>query len=105
MRSPIRKSLLRQISWFGGDRRIVGGSAILLFGLGWTMFMGFGFYYGLPIIVPGVLLVGVLWVAKRSFKADPFMVEVILRAKNYRNYYPAKTHVGVEHPRVKDFVK
>lgn len=103
-RSPIRKSLLRRITWMGGDRRVVGFSGLLLFCVGWTMFMGFGFFWGLPIIVPVMLFVAVLWVAREANNADPFMVDIVLRQFRYRKYYAAKPDLGTEHPVVRDFV-
>lgn len=104
MRAPIRKSLLRQITWFGGDRRIVGFGALLLFLVGWTMFVGFGFYFALPIIVPLTFFVFILWVAREANKADPYMVDVMLRQFKYRKFYAAKPDLGIEHPVVRDFV-
>lgn len=104
MRAPVRKSLLRKIAWFGGDRRIVGFSALLLFCIGWTMVMGLGFFYGLSYILPVALFAVILWVARSAFEADPFMVDVVLRQFKYRKFYAAKSDLGVEHPPVKDYV-
>lgn len=104
MRSPVRKSLLRQITWFGGDRRLVGFSALLLICLAWTMVMGMGLMFGLSILIPGALFVGILWVARRMNKADPFMIDVVLRSFKYRKYYAPKPDLGTVHPQVKDFV-
>lgn len=103
-RAPVRGSLLRKIAWFGGDRRVIGFSALLLFCLGWTMFMGFGLFYGLPFIVPALLFLGILWVAREAYKADPWMVDVVLRQFKYRKYYAPKPDLGTEHPQVRDFV-
>jgi type IV secretion system protein TrbD len=102
-RAPVRRSLLRKITWFGGDRRIVGFSALLLFCLIWTMFMGFGLLYGLTIAIPGLLFVGILWVAREANKADSWMVDVVMRQFKYRKYYAPKPDIGAEHPRVGDF--
>ncbi|MDZ4153603.1 VirB3 family type IV secretion system protein [Methylicorpusculum sp.] len=104
MRSPIRKSILRRITWMGGDRRVVGFSALLLLCIGMTMFMGFGFFFGLPIIVPIVFFIGILWVAREMNNSDHFMVDVVLRQFRYRKYYAAKPDLGTEHPEVRDFV-
>lgn len=103
-RSAIRKSLLRRITWLGGDRRVVGFFGLLLFLLGWTMFMGFGFYFGLPIAIPLVFFIVVLWVARQLNSADPFMVDIAIRQFRYRKYYAAKPDLGVEHPVVRDFI-
>lgn len=103
LRSPVRRSLLRQIAWFGGDRRLVGFSGLLLFCLAWTMFMGFGVFYGLSFIVPIVLFVAILWVARSMNKSDPSMVDVVLRQFKYRKYYAPKPDFGTEHPQVRDF--
>lgn len=104
MRSHVRLSLLRRITWFGGDRRIVGGSGLVLMLIGVTIFRGFGLFYGLPIILPLVLWVGILWVAQEMNKADPYMVDVVLRQFKYRKYYAPKPDIGVEHPQIRDYV-
>ena len=103
-RSPIRKSLLRKIIWFGGDRRLVGGGGLLLSCLGFTMFAGYGFFYGLPFIVPIVFFMAIVWVAREANKADPWMVDVVLRQFKYRKYYAPKPDLGTEHPQVRDFI-
>lgn len=103
-RTPVRRSLLRRIVWFGGDRRFVGFSALLLFVLGLTMFMGFGFFYAIPLIVPIVLFMAILWVARQANSADPWMIDVMLRQFKYRKYYAPKPDLGTEHPQVRDFV-
>lgn len=104
MRAPVRLSILRRITWFGGDRRLVGGSALVLFLVGITMFRGVGFFYGLPIILPVVLWFGLLWIAREMHKADPYMVDVVLRQFKYRKYYAPKPDLGIEHPQVRDYV-
>lgn len=104
MRSPVRRSLLRQITWFGGDRRFVGFGALLLFCIAWTMFMGFGFFYGIPFIVPIILFVIILWVAREANKSDPWMVDVVMRQFKYRKYYAPKPDLGTEHPQVRDYI-
>lgn len=103
-RAPVRKSLLRRIAWFGGDRRVVGFSALLLFCLGWTMFMGFGLFYGLPIILPVVFFSAIVWVARVAYTADPWMVDVVIRQFKYRKYYASHSDLGIEHPQVRDFI-
>lgn len=103
MRAPIRRSLLRRITWFGGDRRLVGGAGLLLFMLGFIMFAGYGFSWGLPIIVPVGLFIVVLWIAQQANSADSFMVDVVLRQFKYRKYYAPKSDIGVEHPLVRDY--
>lgn len=102
-RTPVRKSLLRKISWFGGDRRLIGFSGLVMISLGWTMFIGFGFFYGLFIAVPAVLFLGIVWVAREAYKADPWMVDVVLRQFKYRKYYAPKPDLGAVHPQVRDF--
>lgn len=66
--------------------------------------MGFGFFYGMPILVPIILFSSVVWVAREANKADSFMVDVILRQFRYRKYYAAKPDLGTEHPQVRDFI-
>lgn len=104
MRSPVRRSLLRRITWFGGDRRVVGFGGLLLILLGWTLFVGYGFFFGLPFIVPVALFILLLWVAQEMNKADPFMVDVVLRQFRFRKYYAPKSDLGLEHPQVRDYV-
>ncbi len=103
MRAPLRLSLLRKITWFGGDRRLVGFSGLLLGCLTWTMVMGFGIMFGLSIIIPLTLFTGILWVARRMNAADPWMLDVVLRQFKYRKYYAPQSDLGVEHPQIRDF--
>jgi len=102
-RAPIRKSLLRRITWFGGDRRLVGFSGLLLMGVGVTMFFSYGFFFGIPIIVPLVTFAGILWVAQEANSSDAWMVDVVLRQFKYRKYYSAKPDIGTQHPEIRDF--
>ncbi len=102
-RAPIRKSLIRRITWLGGDRRLVGFSGLLLFLLCWTMFMGLGFMYGLSIVLPATLFAAIVWVARLANKGDSWMVDVVLRQFRYKKYYAPKADIGVEHPQIKDF--
>lgn len=102
-RTPIRKSLLRHITWLGGDRRIVGISAFVLVLLGYTLFYSYGIFYGVPFIVPLVFFLVILWVARAMHKADPFMVNIMLRQFRYAKYYAPKSDLRVEHPEVRDF--
>lgn len=104
IRAPVRKSLLRRITWLGGDRRLVGFSGLTLFLLGWTMFMGLGFMYGLSLLVPLVLFFAILWVARLANKADPWMIDIVRRQFKYEKYYAPKPDLGVEHPQIRDFV-
>lgn len=103
MRSPVRKSLLRQITWLGGDRRLVGFAGLALAALAWTMVIGVGLLFGLSIVIPGGLFVGILWAARKMAQADPIMIDVVLRQFNYRKYYAPKPDLGTEHPQVRDF--
>ena len=103
MRAPIRRSLLRKIAWFGGDRRLVGASGLLLLCIAWTMFMGFGPFYGLSIIIPLGIFAAILWVARAANTADTWMIDVVLRQFKYRKYYAPKPDFGTEHPQVRDF--
>ncbi len=71
--------------------------------VGVTMFRGFGFYYGLPILVPLALWAALLWLAREMNKADPYMIDVVLRQFKYRRYYAPKSDLGVEHPQIRDY--
>lgn len=104
-RAPVRKSLLRRIPWLGGDRRLVGMSGLIAVTLGWTMFAGFGFAYGLCFALPAALFFSGLWVARRMYKADPWMLDVVIRHFKYAKYYAPKTHVGKQTPVIRDFTK
>lgn len=104
-RTPVRLSLLRRIAWLGGDRRLVGLAGMLSLTLGYTMFVGFGLYLGLFVLVPGCIFFGVLWAAREMYAADPWMVDVILRHFKYAKYYAPKSHVGKETPNVRDYTK
>lgn len=101
----IRKSLLRRITWFGGDRRIVGFSGLLYLLTGVMMFRGFGLMYGISIAVPVLLWIGTVWVAREMYQADPWMLDILIRhVFRYKSYYAAKPDHGTEHPMVQDFV-
>lgn len=104
-RTPVRLSLLRRIAWLGGDRRLVGMAGLISVALGWTMFVGFGLSYGLFILVPGSLFLGVLWAARNMYSADPWMVDVILRHFKYAKYYSPKSHLGKSPSNIHDFSK
>ena len=101
--SPVRKSLLRRISWLGGDRRLVGVTGLSCGALAWTMFVGFGFFYGLCIWIPALIFFVVLWGAREMYEADPFMVDIALRHFKYRKYYSARSDVGAQPPVIRDF--
>ena len=103
MRSPVRRSLLRRITWMGGDRRIIGFSGLTLFLLGWTLFNAFGLFYGITVAAPVLLFLGILWVAREANKADPWMFDVVLRQFKYRKYYAPKSDLNVLHPQIRDF--
>jgi type IV secretion system protein TrbD len=102
-RTPVRKSLLRKIAWLGGDRRLVGLSGLISVTLCWIMFNGFGFFYGISIALPALLFLGILWVAREAYKADPWMIDIVLRQFKYRKYYAPKSDLATEHPQVRDF--
>ncbi|ART61508.1 hypothetical protein CBP36_21310 (plasmid) [Acidovorax carolinensis] len=104
-KTPVRLSLLRRIAWLGGDRRMVGLAGLIAFSLGWTMFVGFGLSYGLFILVPGCFFVGVLWTARNMYKADPWMMDVIMRHFKYSKYYAPKSHIGKAPPNINDYAK
>ena len=104
IRAPVRHSLLRKISWFGGDRRLVGFSALLLVCLTFTMFVGLGFMYGLTFIAPAFIFFMILWIARMMNTADPWMIDIVMRQFKYRKYYAPKTDLGVQHPQVRDFI-
>ena len=103
--APIRKSLLRRITWYGGDRRLIGVSGLILIMMTFTIIVGYGFFDGLPYLLFTVLLFGaLLWFAKSINEADPWMVDITIRSlSKYKKYYPAHSDIGVAHPEVRDF--
>ena len=82
---------------------MVGGGALVLAMVGVAMFRGFGIYYGVPFLVPIALWMALLWLSREMNKADPYMIDVVLRQFKYRRYYAAKPDVGVEHPQIRDY--
>ena len=102
-KAPVRRSLLRRITWFGGDRRLVGFTGLLAFCLAWTMVIGFGFLFGLSLILPAVFAMAVVFIARLMNDSDPWMVDVVLRQYKYKKYYTPKSDLGIEHPMVRDF--
>lgn len=103
VRTPVRKVLLRKITWLEADRRVIGSSGLALAVVGIANFKGFGFFYGIPFVVPTVLFMIILWAAREAYKADPWMIDVLLQQLKYRKYYSAKSDLGIEHPKVVDF--
>lgn len=102
-RTPVRHSLLRRISWLGGDRIMVGISGICCAALGFTMFVGFGLSFGAFVIVPCAIFFALLWVARKWYKADPWMLDVGKQHLKYAKYYAPKSHRGRMPPSVRDF--
>lgn len=103
VKAPVRKALLRKIAWFGGDRRLVGASALIFGSLSWTLFYVYGIFWGIPFAGPGVVFLALLWVARKAYEADPYMVDVVMRQFKYNKFYAAKSDIGVNHPEIKDF--
>lgn len=101
--APVRKSLLRRISWLGGDRRLVGTTGLACVALGWTMFIGFGLSYGAFVVVPGVIFFVVLWVARKMFAADPYMIEIVMKQFRYKKYLAPRSDVGLNQPAFRDY--
>ncbi|MEM8519076.1 hypothetical protein [Janthinobacterium sp. CAN_S7] len=102
-RTPVRKVLLRTITLFGGDRRIIGSAGLGLAVVGIANFKGYGFFYGIPFVVPTVIFMIALWAAREANKSDPWMVDIWSRQLKYRKYYGAKPDLGIGHPQVVDF--
>lgn len=102
MASPLRLSLIRQQSWFGGDRIIVLGSIIVGVLLGWVVTNGFGVWYGLPLGAMIWLVGG--WIGRELFKGDPYAREIWWVSLRYKKYYPPRAHHAAEVPVVKDFI-
>jgi type IV secretory pathway TrbD component len=102
-RAPVRASLLRKVTWMGGDRRLVGVAGMIMVCLGWTMLRGVGMLYGLTLILPLGLFAVVVWVAREAQKADSDMIDIMMRHVKYRKYYAPKPDLGMEHPDVRDF--
>lgn len=73
--------------------------------LGYAMFNGFGPYWGLFVLVPMCIFFSVLWVAREMYKADPWMIDVVLRHFKYGKFYGHKSHVGKEPINIRDFTK
>lgn len=82
---------------------MVGAAALILGSLSWTMFYAYGVFWGIPFAVPGVIFMGLLWVARKAYAADPFMVDVVQRQFKYKKAYAAKSDLRVEQPEIKDF--
>ena len=101
--APTRKSLQRRITWWGGDRRLVGFSGLTMLSLALTMVRGLGVFYGISILLPLVLFLAVVWVARETSKKDPWMVDIVMRQFRYQRYYAPKPDLGKAHPQIKDF--
>ena len=66
--------------------------------------MGFGILYGLTLIFPSLLFLGILWSARLMNLGDPWMMDVVLRQYKYRRYYAPAADLGVDHPQIRDFI-
>lgn len=84
---------------------MVGVSGLLLAAMTATLFVGYGILYGLTFIVPLLIWIGILFVAREMAVADPLLIDVILRQFKYRKYYAAKAHLNVEMPAIQDYPK
>ncbi len=82
---------------------MVGISGICCAALGFTMFVGFGLSFGAFVIVPGAIFFALLWVARKWYKADPWMLDVGKQHLKYAKYYAPKPHRGRMPPSIRDF--
>lgn len=82
---------------------MVGISALLIVVMGFAMFVGFGILYGLTIVFPILLWIAIVFAAQQISRADPMMIDIVMRQFKYRRFYAAKSHPGIEHPQVKDY--
>jgi type IV secretory pathway TrbD component len=104
-KAPVRLSLLRRIAWLGGDRRLVGIAGVCCAALSWTMFIGFRGAYGLFLLLPGAIFLGLLWVARRMNAADPWMLDILIRHFQYARYYGPRANLRVGAREYRSFTK
>lgn len=104
-RAAVRKSVIRRIAWFGGDRRLVGGAGLIIFTVGMIVGFGYGMIRGIPyMLILIALYSAIIWVARQFNQSDPWMIDVGLRQlSKYKKYYGPHSDIGVDHPQIKDF--
>ena len=84
-RIPIRRAGNRPSLFMGGDREMVMFSGLL------SAVLIFAAMDWLALILGIALWVGSLWALRHMAKSDPMMRKIYLKARQYSNYYPARS--------------
>lgn len=103
MASPVRLSLLRKHTWFGGDRMVVGLFISVAVMFGWLLTNAYGYLIGIG--VGATFWIGGTWVGRELYKADPYAFEIWRQQLKYRRFYAGRAHHAAEIPQVRDFIK
>lgn len=97
----IHPSLVRPMLFMGGDRTLVILALLLSSYLGYLVSIRYGLWWGLP---SGALLwLSAIYCLREMAIADPYLWPVLLRAKQYKSYYPARGRFTAPSPAMKDF--
>ncbi len=97
----IHASLVRPLSFMGGERNLVVGGLLFCVYLAFVFSMRYGIWYG----VPGSGLAWVIWLGlmRRMAIADPMMWQVLKRHRKYKAFYPARGRMNAPLRAYKDF--
>jgi type IV secretory pathway TrbD component len=97
----IHASLVRPLSFMGGERGLVLGGLLFCMYLAFVLSMRYGVWYG----IPGSALAWVLWLGlmRRLAVADPMMWQVLKRHRKYKAFYPARGRMNAPLRAYKDF--
>lgn len=100
-RVTIHASLVRVLTFLGGERGLVIGGGFFCAYLAFIFSLRYGPWYGVP-------LAGACWFVwiaglRKMASKDPMMWQVIKRQWRYRSYYPARGRMNAKLRSYKDF--
>lgn len=97
----IHASLVRVLTFLGGERNLVVGGGLFFAYLGFILTMRFGIWFGIPIAGACWFI----WLAalQKMAEKDPMMWQVIKRHRKYRAFYPARGRMDAKLRAYKDF--
>ncbi|NTB05925.1 VirB3 family type IV secretion system protein [Agrobacterium tumefaciens] len=100
-RVTIHASLVRPLTFMGGERFPVMMGLLFCAYLAFVLSMRYGVWYG----IPGSALAWVGWLGLMRHLAskDPMMWQVLKRHRKYRAFYPARGRMNAPPRAYKDF--
>jgi type IV secretory pathway TrbD component len=97
----VHQSLIRPMMFMGGERTLVILAMLIAGYFAYLLSLRFSILWGAG--VGGALWFSLLALLRRMAAADPQMWDVIMRAKKYRAFYPARGRFDAPLPTIKDF--